>query len=84
MLDCLAEILVCLLTFDSLFSSHTLLKDHWLLYWRSIKGILHNPSKFQLTREQIRSLDKNLASIDTTLLSGNIFKVCYHLKKNTK
>ncbi|KAJ3639981.1 hypothetical protein Zmor_003307 [Zophobas morio] len=74
LLDCLAELLVCLLTFDSLFSSHSLLKDHWLLYWRSIKGIVHNPSKYQMTREQVRSLDKHLANIDNTLLTGNIFK----------
>jgi hypothetical protein len=67
-------LLVCLLTFDSLFSSHAVLKEHWSLYWRSVKSILHNPSKYRMTREQIRSLDKHLASIENALLTGNIFK----------
>ncbi|RZC39896.1 WASH complex subunit 7, partial [Asbolus verrucosus] len=55
-------------------SSGSSAENHWLLYRRSIKGILHNTSKYQLTRDQVRSLDKHLLNIENTLLTGNIFK----------
>lgn len=66
---------MCLLTFDTLLSTDTTIKDHWLLYRRSIKTIVLNSTKFNVPRDQIRSLEKHLANIENCLLSGTIFKV---------
>ncbi|KAF5274542.1 hypothetical protein FQA39_LY07154 [Lamprigera yunnana] len=70
-LDYLAELLVCLITLDSICGG---LRDHCHSYQKSIKLILHNPSQFDIPTQQLHFLKECVAEIETKLLRGNIFQ----------
>lgn len=76
MLDCLAELLVCLLTLDSLLHANVI-DDHWKVYKRAIRTMLHNSHHFSIDVDDIRNLDKKILDLEDTLLTGMIMKVCF-------
>lgn len=73
-LVCLAELLVCLLTLDTLLLS-TSVKDHYLLYRRTVHAMAHVSSKINVDNARVRSLDQHLLEMGNTLFTGNILKV---------
>lgn len=61
------------MTLDCICSEIT--QDHWIVYRRTVRSMLHNPSKFEFPLDQLRSLDKCLAEIENKVLNGTIFQV---------
>ncbi|XP_060537430.1 WASH complex subunit 4 [Cylas formicarius] len=90
-LNLFGDLLICLLKFDYLLDKQ-ILKEHWLLYRRALRNILHNSAKYNFSKDEVRDFDKTLAVLETILLSGTIFKdstsnldskLIYDIKKST-
>lgn len=72
----LAELLTCLITLDEIIANQAMLKDHWTIYKRLIKAVRANPSKFNVTDEQLKTLAKLLMMTEEKLFDGRIFQGC--------
>lgn len=71
-LSLFADLLICLLKFTTILDQQVF-KEKWLYYRRILRNMLHN-NKYNFNVEELRSLDKTLAVLESTLLSGTILK----------
>ncbi|XP_023014098.2 strumpellin and WASH-interacting protein [Leptinotarsa decemlineata] len=71
-LHTVGDVLICLLKLDHLLDSQVL-KDHWFLYRKSVKNILHS-NRNSFDRKQLTSFDKKLQQFENDLLMGHILK----------
>lgn len=76
-MECLAELLVCLLTLDSLLTASPL-KDHYTVYHKMVKKMVHNNTKLNISSARLRLLDLHLSQT-SILFTGNILKVIFLL-----
>ena len=73
----LGDILVMLLTLDEVFTNHSTLHDHWIIYRRTVKSVHHDPSKFGVELEKLKNFENLLSKLENNLLSGKIFQVYF-------
>jgi len=71
----LGDILVMLLKLDEVFTNHSTLHDHWIIYRRTVKSVHHDPSKFGVELEKLKNFENMLSKLENNLLSGKIFQV---------
>ncbi|XP_066997257.2 WASH complex subunit 4 isoform X3 [Anabrus simplex] len=72
----LGVVLVILVTLDEILSNHSTLHDHWIIYKRTVKSVHHDPSKFDIQGDKLRSFEKVLTDLESQLLTGRIFQTC--------
>lgn len=73
-LDCLSELLVCLITLDTLLSGG-IIKEHFVMYKNAIRSMYHSPAEYGVTLDRLQCLYKCLLEIEKILLRGNILQV---------
>ncbi|XP_066997256.2 WASH complex subunit 4 isoform X2 [Anabrus simplex] len=71
----LGVVLVILVTLDEILSNHSTLHDHWIIYKRTVKSVHHDPSKFDIQGDKLRSFEKVLTDLESQLLTGRIFQI---------
>lgn len=74
-LECLAELLVCLMTLETLLISSPV-KDQFMVYHKMVKKMVHNNTKINITSQRLRLLDLHL-SHTSALFTGDILKVIF-------
>jgi WASH complex subunit 7 len=72
----LGDLLVILLTLDEVLGKHSTLRDHWIIYKRTVKSVHHDPQKFGVEREKLKHFETLLSELENNLLAGKIFQVC--------
>lgn len=66
-----------LVILDEVLTGHSTLNSHWNLYQQSVQSALQDPVRYNVDINKIKYLSKMLNEIETELLKGNIFQVCY-------
>ncbi|XP_050314491.1 WASH complex subunit 4 isoform X2 [Anthonomus grandis grandis] len=72
-LSSFADLLVCLLKFDTLLDKQVL-KNDWICYKRRLKNFIHTNSKIRWEFNELQAFSNMLLVLENSLLSGSIFK----------
>ncbi|GJQ84460.1 hypothetical protein Trydic_g21021 [Trypoxylus dichotomus] len=72
-LDAIGELLICFVTLSSLLNSNKI-KNHFRLYQRAIRHMLHNPSEYNMERDALQCLYRQLNELEMNLLSSSILQ----------
>ncbi|XP_049805094.1 WASH complex subunit 4 [Schistocerca nitens] len=70
----LGDLLLILVTLDEIISTQSTLHNHWSLFKRTIKSVHHDPTKFGVPPEKLKTFEKMLCELENQLLTGKIFQ----------
>ena len=72
-LDSIGKALSLIYNIDLIIQDNQAIREHWNSYKRMLKIIFAEPSRYNISEQQLRKLERQLSKFDKTILSGNCF-----------
>lgn len=69
----LGKALSLIYSIDLIIQENPSIRDHWNMYKKMLKIVHAEPSRYNITEQQLKKLERQLSKYDKTILSGNCF-----------